>query len=114
MESGGGAWGNGGLALPGEGRRNFSSHFFRQKPMGVEWGCPFPGASSRRTAEHSREKIVTVEAPVLRFACRKHRRTNRKWRSSGCGGRQKLQKNKCLFLLNAKQPRNGWAFQLNH
>src|SRR6266404_7885238 len=81
------------LAFPTEWPSSFSSHSFRQNPMGLEWGWPFPAASSRRTAEPSREKIVTVEARVLRFACRKHRRTNRKWRSSVCGEQAKPQKN---------------------
>src|SRR5260370_30487616 len=66
------------LAFPAEWPSNFSSHSFRQKPMGLEWGCPFPAASSRRTAEPSREKIVTVEARVSQFVYRRHRRTNQR------------------------------------
>src|SRR5260370_3248811 len=81
------------LAFPAEWPSNFSSHSFRQKPMGLEWGWPFLAASSRGTAEPFRQKIVTVEAPDLRFACRKHKRSNRKWRSSDCGEQAKPQKN---------------------
>src|SRR6266566_9869567 len=71
---------------------NFSSHFFPQKPTGPEWGSRFPAASLRTMAVRSREKIVTMGAPVLRFACRKHMTTNRKWRSSVCGEQAKPQK----------------------
>src|SRR5438034_11153793 len=63
---------------------NFSSHFFPQKPTEPEWGSRFPAASLRTMAGRSREKIVTMGAPVLRFACRKHKTTNGKWRSSVC------------------------------
>src|SRR5438046_342400 len=81
------------LAFPAEWPSSFSSHFFRQNPMGLEWGWPFLAASSRHTAEPFRQKIVTVEAPVSQFACRKHRTTNRKWRSLVCGEQAKPQKN---------------------
>src|SRR5260370_31071612 len=101
------------LVFPAEWPRNFSSHSFRQNPKEPEWCWPFLAASSRRTAEPSREKIVTVAARVSQFVYRRRRRTTPKPPSYGCGGRQKLQKNKCLFLLNAKPPRNGLVFQLN-
>src|SRR5216683_8292842 len=58
--------------------RNFSSHSFRQNPMGLEWGWPFLAASSRHTAEPSWEKIVTVEARVSQFVYRRRRRTTPK------------------------------------
>src|SRR6266404_2025098 len=52
--------------------------FFQQNPKEPEWGWPFLAASSRRTAEPSREKIVTVEARVSRFVYRRRRRTTPK------------------------------------
>src|SRR6266853_57687 len=58
--------------------RNFSSHSFRQNPMGLEWGWPFLAASSRHTAEPSWEKIVTVAARVSQFVYRRRRRTTPK------------------------------------
>jgi hypothetical protein len=57
-----------------------------------EWDWPFLAASSRRTAERSREKIVTVEARVSQFVFRRRRSTTPKPPSSGCGGRQNRRK----------------------
>src|SRR5260370_37131877 len=73
------------LAFPTEWPSSFSSHFFRQKPMELEWGWPFLAASSRRTAEPFRQKIVTVEARVSQFVYRRRRRTTPKPPSYGCG-----------------------------
>src|SRR5438067_6258644 len=53
---------------------NFSRHSFPQKRRGLEWGSPFLAASSRRTAEPSREKIVTMAARVSQFVYRGRRR----------------------------------------
>src|SRR6266487_1458261 len=80
-------------AFPAEWPSNFSSHFFRQKPRGLEWVWPFLAASSRRTAEPFRQKIVTVEAPVSQFVYRRPRRTTPKPTSSDCEEQAKPQKN---------------------
>src|SRR6266487_4011246 len=61
------------LVFPVEWSSNFSRHSFPQKPRGLEWGSPFLAASSRRTAEPSREKIVTVAARVSQFVYRRRR-----------------------------------------
>src|SRR6266436_1323803 len=66
------------LAFRGKPPSNFSSHSFRQNPKEPEWGWPFLAASSKRTAEPSREKIVTVEAHVSQFVYRRRRRTTPK------------------------------------
>ncbi len=81
------------LAFPAEWPSNFSSHSFRQNPRGLEWDWRFLAALSRRTAEPSREKIVTMGAPVSRFVYRRRRRTTPKPPSSGCGEQAKPQKN---------------------
>src|SRR5207247_7153309 len=72
---------------------NFSSHSFRQNPKEPEWGWPFLAASSRRTAEPSREKIVTVEARVSQFVYHRGRRTTPRPSSYGSGEQAKPQKN---------------------
>src|SRR5213076_2824612 len=72
---------------------NFSRHSFPQKRRGLEWGSPFLAASSRRTAEPSREKIVTVEARVSQFVYRRRRRTTPRSPSYGSGEPAKPQKN---------------------
>src|SRR5207248_476015 len=73
-------------AFPRGWSNNFSSHSFQPKRKAPEWGSRFPAASSKRTAGHFREKIVTMGAPVLWFACPKHRRTNPRRLSSVLGG----------------------------
>src|SRR5437667_4978019 len=50
---------------------NFSSHSFRQKPRELEWDWQLPAASSKRTAEPSRQKILTVEERVSQFVYRR-------------------------------------------
>src|SRR6266702_3567458 len=80
-------------AFPAEWPSNFSRHAFRQNPRGLEWVWPFLAALSRRTAEPSREKIVTRAAPVSRFVYRRRRRTTPKPPSSGRGEQAKPQKN---------------------
>src|SRR6266550_1093441 len=62
-----------GRAFPAESSNNFSNHFFRQKRKEPEWDWRLPAASSKRTAELSREKIVTTAARVLPFASLKTR-----------------------------------------
>src|SRR6266508_6492185 len=81
------------LVFPAEWSSNFSSHSFPQKRKGLEWGSPFLAALSMRTAEPSREKIVTVEARVSQFVCRRRRRTAPRPPSSGSGEQAKPQKN---------------------
>src|SRR5882724_517748 len=88
-------------AFPAGWPSNFSSHSFRQKPKGPEWDWQLPAASSKRTAEPSRERIVMMGAPVLRFACRKQGTTNRKWRSSVCGEQAQPHRNSELKLETA-------------
>src|SRR6476659_1772534 len=68
-------------AFPRGWSNNFSSRSFQQKRKAPEWGSRFPAASSKRTAGHSREKIVTMAARVLPFASLKQR-TNRRRLSS--------------------------------
>src|SRR6266702_5663566 len=65
-------------AFPRGWSNNFSSHSFQQKRKVPEWGSRFPAASSKRTAGHSRAKIVTTAARVLQFASLRHRRTTPK------------------------------------
>src|SRR5947199_8476175 len=81
------------LVFPAEWSSNFSSHSFPQKRRGLEWGSPFLAASSRRTAELSQAKIVTMEARVSQFVCRRGRTTTPKRSSSGSGDQAKPQKN---------------------
>src|SRR6266403_3688718 len=59
-----------------ESSNNFSSHSFRRKRKEPEWDWRLPAVSSRRTAGHSREKIVTTAARVLPFVSLKQKRTN--------------------------------------
>src|SRR6266536_983667 len=73
------------LVFPVEWSSNFSRHSFPQKRRGLEWGSPFLAASSRRTAEPSREKIVTLEARVSQFVYRRRRRTTPRPSSYGSG-----------------------------
>src|SRR4029077_14645948 len=68
-------------AFPAESSTNCSNHFFRQKWGEPEWDWRLPAASSKRTAGHSREKIVTTAARVLPFASLRQKRT-KKWFSS--------------------------------
>src|SRR5881275_1787774 len=70
------------LAFPAGWPSNFSSHSFPQKPMGLEWDWQLPAASSKRTAEPSRQKILTVEERVSQFVYRRRRRITPKRRSS--------------------------------
>src|SRR6266487_2277205 len=81
------------LVFPVEWASNFSSHSFPQKRRGLEWDSPFLAASSMRTAEPSQEKIVTVEARVSQFVCRRRRRTTPRPSSYGSGEQAKPQKN---------------------
>src|SRR6266542_3439639 len=81
------------LVFPVEWASNFSSHSFPQNRRGLEWGSPSLAASSRRTAEPSQEKIVTVEARVSQFVYRGRRRTPPKPPSSDSGERANSQKN---------------------
>src|SRR5439155_21617481 len=81
------------LVFPAEWASNFSRYSFPQKRRGLEWGSPFLAASSMRTAEPSREKIVTVEARVSQFVCRRRRRTTPRPSSYGSGEQAKPQKN---------------------
>src|SRR6266487_2718138 len=60
---------------------NFSSHSFPQKPKGLEWDWQLPAASSKRTAEPSRQKILTVEERVSQFLYRRRRKITPKLRS---------------------------------
>src|SRR5438034_10042883 len=66
------------LVFPAAWPSNFSSHSFRQKPRGLEWDWRSLTASSRRTAECSRARIVTMGAPALRFACLTQKRRNQR------------------------------------
>src|SRR5258708_4892498 len=68
-------------AFRAESSTNCSNHFFRQKSGEPEWDWRLPAASSKRTAGHSRERIVTTAARVLPFASLKQKRT-KKWFSS--------------------------------
>src|SRR5438093_1893385 len=79
------------LVFPVEWARNFSRHSFPQKRRGLEWGSPFLAASSMRTEEPSREKIVTVEARVSQFVCRSRRRTTPRPSNYGSGEQAKPQ-----------------------
>src|SRR5206468_12223641 len=81
------------LVFPAEWSSNFSSHSFLQKRRGLEWGSPFLAASSRRTAEPSQEKIVTMAARVSQFIYRGRRRTPPRPPSYGSGEQAKPQKN---------------------
>src|SRR5262245_25473174 len=54
---------------------NFLRPSFPQKWRGLEWGSPYLAASSRRTAEPFREKIVTMEARVSQFVYHRGRST---------------------------------------
>src|SRR5437867_12951106 len=65
-------------AFPRGWSNNFSSHSFQQKRKAPEWGSRFPSASSKRTAGHSREKIVTTAARALQFASLRQKRTKRR------------------------------------
>src|ERR1700756_3255546 len=58
---------------------NCSNHFFRQKRGEPEWDWRLPAASSKRTAGHSRERIVTTAARVSPFASLKQKRTKRRF-----------------------------------
>src|SRR5437773_2421606 len=92
------------LVFPAEWSSNFSSHSFPQKRKGLEWGSPFLAASSRRTAEPSQEKIVTVAARVSQFVCRRRRRTTLRPPSSGSGEQAKPQKKSELKFETATCP----------
>src|SRR5437773_11930322 len=81
------------LVFPAEWASNFSSHSFPQKRRGLEWGSPFLAASSRRTAEPSQEKIVTMAARVSQFVYRGRRRTTPRPPSYGSGEQAEPQKN---------------------
>src|ERR1700732_3945618 len=72
---------------PGEFSTNFSSHSFRPKRKGPVWGWRLPTPSSKRTAGHSREKIVTKAERVLRSVSRKQERTSQRRPSSFGGGK---------------------------
>src|SRR5438874_12776482 len=65
-------------AFPRGWSNNFSSHSFQQKRKAPEWGSRFRAASSKRTAGHSRAKIVTTAAHVVQFASLRQERTNRR------------------------------------
>src|SRR5437773_7560635 len=81
------------LVFPAEWSSNFSSHSFPQKRRGLEWGSPSLAASSRRTAEPSQEKIVTMAARASQFIYRGRRRTTPRPPSSGSEEQVKPQKN---------------------
>src|SRR6266403_2584852 len=66
-------------AFPAESSTNCSNHFFPQKRGEPEWDWRLPAASSKRTAELSREKIVTTAARVLPFASLKKRTNPRRF-----------------------------------
>src|ERR1044071_4462160 len=53
-----------------------SSHSFQQRSRGLVWASRLPAVSSKRMAEHSREKIVLTMVRVLRFASLKQKRTD--------------------------------------
>src|SRR6516165_1845099 len=98
------------LAFPSVSANNFSSHSFRQKPKEPEWDWRSRAASWRRTAERSRQRIVTVAAPVLRFACLKQRRTNQGrrlsyWREKVTSARSAFVSPRCRSQ-NLRHPRD--------
>src|SRR6478735_6055158 len=68
-------------AFPAESSTNCSNHFFRQKRGEPEWDWRLPAASSRRTGELSRERIVTMAARVLPFASLRQKRTKKRHNS---------------------------------
>ena len=76
-------------ACPAEWSSSFSSHSFRQKPRELAWDWPLLAASSRRTAELFRPRIVTAAARVLRFVCHRRIGASPKPPSSGCGEKDK-------------------------
>src|SRR5437773_11321943 len=80
------------LVFPAEWSSNFSSHSFPQKRRGLEWGSPSLAAASRRTAEPSQEKIVTMAARVSQFIYRGRRRRTPKPPSYDSGEQAKPQK----------------------
>src|SRR6266487_4827543 len=98
------------LVFPVESSSNFSRHSFPQKRRGLEWGSPFLAASSRRTAEPSREKIVTVEARVSQFVYRRRRRTTPGPSSYGSGEQAKPQKNNRNSELKFETPSCSSAY----
>src|SRR5436190_23467081 len=73
-------------AFPRGWSNNFSSHSFQQKRMVAEWRSRVPAALSKRTAAHSREKIVITAARVLLLACLTQKRTNETYLTSVLGG----------------------------
>src|SRR5437773_12423912 len=68
-------------AFPRGWSNNFSSHSFQQKRKAPEWGSRFRAASSKRTAGHSRAKIVTKAARVLQFASLSEKRIRKRFSS---------------------------------
>src|SRR6266513_626354 len=65
-------------AFSAESSTNCSNLFFPQKRGEPEWDWRLLAASSKRTAGHSRERIVTTAARVLPFAFLKQKRTNQR------------------------------------